>query len=79
VIWRGPKIDGKMTAKFRYRQKDHEVDVEWLDDQTVRVLYPQKIKSVTPGQVCAFYQNEVCLGAGFIQEAYMDKIKRLYS
>lgn len=79
VIWRGPKLSGKMTAKFRYRQKDHDVFVEWLDDQTIRVLYPQTIKAVTPGQVCAFYQNDVCLGAGFIQEVYMDKIKRLYS
>jgi tRNA-uridine 2-sulfurtransferase len=79
VIWRGPKIEGLMTAKFRYRQKDHQVFVKWIDDQTIHVSYPQKVKSVTPGQVCAFYQDNVCLGSGFIQEAYMDKNKRLYS
>jgi len=79
VIWRGKKIDGQMTAKFRYRQKDHKVDVKWIDDTTILVSYPQKIRSVTPGQVCAFYQNDTCLGAGFIQEAYMDKKIRQYS
>ncbi len=79
VIWRGPKTEGKMTAKFRYRQKDHEVFVKWLDDQTVMVSYPQKIRAVTPGQVCAFYQGNVCVGSGFIQEAYMDKKVRQYS
>ena len=79
VIWRGEKIDGQMTAKFRYRQKDHKVDVKWIDDTTILVSYPQKIRSVTPGQVCAFYQNDTCLGAGFIQEAYMDKKIRQYS
>ncbi len=79
VIWRGPKIDGKMTAKFRYRQKDHLVSVKWIDYQTILVSYPQKIRSVTPGQVCAFYQGDVCLGAGFIQEAYLDKKIRQYS
>src|SRR5690554_522580 len=79
VVWRGPKIEGKLTAKFRYRQKDHEVSITWIDDQTVKVSYPQKIRAVTPGQVCAFYQNEVCVGSGFISEVFMDKKKRLYS
>jgi tRNA-uridine 2-sulfurtransferase len=79
VIWRGPKINGKMTAKFRYRQKDNDVDVQWIDDHTVLVSYPQTIRAITPGQVCAFYQGEVCLGSGFISEAYMDKKTRLYS
>ncbi len=79
VIWRGPKIEGKMTAKFRYRQKDHPVEIKWIDETSILVSYPQKIRSVTPGQVCAFYQDEVCLGAGFIQEAYMDKKTRQYT
>jgi tRNA-uridine 2-sulfurtransferase len=79
VIWRGPKTEGKMTAKFRYRQKDHEVDVKWLDDHTIMASYPKKIRAVTPGQVCAFYQGKVCVGSGFIQEAYMDKKVRQYS
>jgi tRNA-specific 2-thiouridylase len=79
VIWRGPHIEGRMTAKFRYRQKDNDVDVKWLDDHTILVSYPQKIKAVTPGQVCAFYQDQVCVGSGFIQEAYMDQEIRQYS
>ncbi len=78
VIWRGPKIDGKMTAKFRYRQKDHDVFVKWVDNTTILVSYPQKIRAITPGQVCAFYQGDVCLGSGFIQEAYLDKKVRQY-
>ncbi|MGE4319824.1 MAG: tRNA 2-thiouridine(34) synthase MnmA [Acholeplasmataceae bacterium] len=79
VTWRGPKIDGKMTAKFRYRQPDQDVFVNWLNEDTIEVLYPQGIKAVTPGQVCAFYQNEVCLGAGFIDQVFMDKKLRQYS
>jgi tRNA-specific 2-thiouridylase len=79
VVWRGPKTSGEMTAKFRYRQQDHKVIVEWIDDTTIKVKYPQKVRAVTPGQVCAFYQNEVCVGSGFISEVFMDKNKRQYS
>jgi len=79
VIWRGPKNEGPMTAKFRYRQEDQEVFVKWIDDKTIYLTYPKKVRAVTPGQVCAFYQENVCVGSGFIQEAYMDKKKRLYS
>lgn len=79
VIWRGQKISGKMTAKFRYRQVDHDVFITWIDDHIIKVTYPQGIRSVTPGQVCAFYMEEVCLGSGFIQEAYFKSVKRQYS
>ncbi|MCK9235084.1 MAG: tRNA 2-thiouridine(34) synthase MnmA [Acholeplasmataceae bacterium] len=78
VIWRGPKTDGKMTAKFRYRQPDQDVVVTWINETTIRVRYPQKVKAVTPGQVCAFYQKEVCVGSGFIEEVFMDGKERAY-
>ena len=79
MLFGGPKLEGEMTAKFRYRQKDHFVIVEWLDDKTIKVIYPQKIRAVTPGQVCAFYQKDVCVGSGFINDVFMDKKRRLYS
>ena len=79
VIWRGPKIEGAMTAKFRYRQKDHDVYVEWLDEHTIKVTYPQKVRAVTPGQVCAFYQKDCCLGSGFIDRVLMNHELRLYA
>ena len=79
VVWRGPKTDGEMTAKFRYRQQDHKVIIKWVDEHTISVKYPQKVRAVTPGQVCAFYQNEVCVGSGFISEVFMEKNKRQYS
>lgn len=78
VVWRGPKIAGKMTAKFRYRQPDQDVEVSWINETTIRVRYPQKVKAVTPGQVCAFYQKEVCVGSGFIEEVFMDGKERAY-
>ncbi len=79
VIWRGVKRSGKLTAKFRYRQQDHDVNVTWIDDTTIRVTYPQTIKAVTPGQVCVFYDGQVCLGGGFIDKVYRNGKLRPYS
>jgi len=79
VIWRGEKKNGKFTAKFRYRQPDQDVIVTWLDDTTLRVDYPQKIRAVTPGQVCAIYSGETCVGSGFIHEVFSQGERRLYS
>ncbi|MDL2292211.1 tRNA 2-thiouridine(34) synthase MnmA [Acholeplasma sp. OttesenSCG-928-E16] len=79
VIWRGEKIDGKMTAKFRYRQEDNDCQIKWIDEKTIHVSYPQKVRAVTPGQACAFYLKEVCLGGGFIDKVYYKSILRKYS
>ena len=59
----------KCTCKFRYRQADIECNVEYLDNNMLRLSY-NSVKAVTPGQFCVLYDNEVCLGGGIIKEAY---------
>lgn len=53
-------------AKFRYRQEEMNVKLNWLTDTSVEVIYNQGIKSVTPGQACAFYKDNECMGGGII-------------
>lgn len=63
-------VNEKITeckAKFRYRQEEMNVKLNWINNTTVEVIYEQGIKSVTPGQACAFYKNEECLGGGIIK------------
>lgn len=67
-----------MSAKFRYRQNDVKVKVNWIDDDTLEVLTFEPTKAITPGQACVFYDNEYCLGGGTIDEVYMDDVKRNY-
>lgn len=67
----------EMTAKFRYRQEDHKVKVEYLDDGNLIVSY-DPVKSVTPGQACCFYQGEICLGGGIIKEVRKNNTKLWY-
>ncbi len=66
------------TAKFRYRGDDYPVSLEYLDQDHVKVSYPEKVKSVTPGQACVFYDNEECLGCGIIKEIYKNGEKLYY-
>lgn len=65
------------TAKFRYRQEEIEVNLKWLDNNKVEVIY-NGVKAVTPGQACAFYLKEECLGGGIIKEVRKDDKKLWY-
>lgn len=67
----------KCTAKFRYRQKDIPVEVEWLDNEII-VKYPQGERAVTPGQSCVLYSGDECLGGGIIKEIRKDNKKLWY-
>ena len=55
------------TAKFRYRQGDQPVNVTVNGGAcTVDFVKPQR--AVTPGQWVVFYDGEICLGGGPIDE-----------
>ena len=66
------------TAKFRYRQSDVEVELEWINDDEILVKYPQGVKSVTPGQACVLYSGDECLGGGIIKEVRKNNEKLWY-
>ena len=66
------------TAKFRYRQKDVPVEIEFLDNNEILVKYPQGVKRVTPGQACVLYNGEECLGGGIIKEVRKNGEKLWY-
>lgn len=73
--------DGKpqeCVVKFRYRQPDNDVKVNYVDDNEIIVFYPQGVKSVTPGQACVFYLGDECLGGGIIKEVRKNNKKLWY-
>ena len=67
----------KCTAKFRYRQIDYNVELDYLDNGQIIVKY-DGIKSVTPGQACVFYLGEKCIGGGIIKEVRFNNEKLWY-
>ena len=60
------------TAKFRYRQADNDVHISWMDESTLKVDFPQKIRSVTPGQEAVFYDGDVMIAGGKIEQIFKD-------
>ncbi len=80
VNWIGEEIDENKTylAKFRYRGVDNEVKLHKLENGCLEVSYVNKAKSVTPGQAAVFYDGEVLLGGGTIEDVYMNNEKRRY-
>ena len=66
------------TAKFRYRQKDNSITIEKINDNELLIKYPQKVSSVTPGQSCVIYDQDICVGGGIIKEVRKSNEKLWY-
>ena len=64
-------------AKFRYRQQDNPVEIEYLEDNNLLVRY-ENVKGVTPGQACVLYLDDICLGGGIIKEVQKNNEKLWY-
>ena len=77
VNWIDDKKITKCTAKFRYRQPDNDVELKYLDNGDILVKY-EHIKSVTPGQLCVFYDKDECIGSGIIKEVMKNNEKLWY-
>jgi len=73
-----PIEDKLYQAKFRYRQKDVNVTIKFLDDNKIQVFYKDGSRAVTPGQAVVIYDGEICLGGALIDEVFFDEEKRRY-
>lgn len=71
-----PIEDRKIKCKFRYRQKDLGVTLVNLTSDTVKLVFDEPYKAVTPGQAAVFYLDDVCLGGGIIEEIYFQGQKK---
>ena len=65
-----PKEGQHLFAKFRYRQEDKGVTINFVDDDTIELIYDAPYKAVTPGQAAVLYDGDICLGGGLIDKTY---------
>ena len=62
--WIGGKVlNGRFTAKTRYRQPDQKCVVS----ENVKAIFDKLQRAVTPGQWLVLYDGDVCLGGGVIK------------
>ena len=65
-----PESGKHINAKFRYRQPDKGVTINFIDEDTVELVFDEPYSAVTPGQAAVFYDGEICLGGGLIDSTY---------
>ena len=58
----------KCTAKIRYRQPDNECTIAKVKEGKVLVTFAELQKAITVHQAVVFYDGDVCLGGGVIDE-----------
>jgi tRNA-uridine 2-sulfurtransferase len=66
------------TAKFRYRQPDRKVTVKITGENTCEVQFAESQRAVTPGQAVVFYDGDICLGGGTIDDVFKNGEKISY-
>ncbi len=69
VAGKPPSNQFTCKAKIRYRQEEQPCRVKVTNDKCV-VCFDDKQRAITPGQSLVFYQGEVCLGGGIIDEMW---------
>lgn len=61
-----PQSSFECSAKIRLAQDPQPCQVHMMADNSYYVKFKQPISAITPGQVIAFYHDDLVLGAGFI-------------
>src|SRR5688572_1000021 len=56
----------EVEARVRSRMADVAATVTPLDGGRARVTFAHKLRAVAPGQAVVFYQDDLCLGGGWI-------------
>lgn len=62
------KLPSKAQAKIRYKSKLTSCNIEIIDNNNLRIIFDESVKSVTPGQSLVLYDNDIVLGGGIIKE-----------
>lgn len=70
-----PEPDQKIRAEVRIRNRHNPSNASiWVDkaDKIVEVLFDEPQRAITPGQGAVFYQGELVLGGGWIQQSVLE-------
>ncbi|MBZ2167770.1 tRNA 2-thiouridine(34) synthase MnmA [Marinobacter sp. F4216] len=71
VAGEAPALEFRCKAKTRYRQPDQDCVVR-VHPKGVKVVFDDAQRAVTPGQSVVFYDGDICLGGGVIEQTWRD-------
>ncbi|MEN8222362.1 MAG: tRNA 2-thiouridine(34) synthase MnmA [Acidobacteriota bacterium] len=66
VIWKEIKKGEHYKVRIRYMSKFEDVVIKDVSPDLITAEFTSPVKSVTPGQVGAFFQNDIIVASGFI-------------
>ena len=72
VVNRPLKKTETIQARPRYRTPSVAVDIVQIDEGTFDINFHEPQRALTPGQICAFYDDEVLLGGGVFEKIHPD-------
>ena len=61
------ELPKKAQGKIRYKSQPVSCTYEIIDDNNMKVIFDEPVKSVTPGQSLVLYDNNILLGGGIIK------------
>ena len=65
-----PPTAGKTYGVMvRYRAKPIQAELFLVSNDEFELKFNERLRGITPGQVAALYEGEVCLGGGVIQSS----------
>lgn len=58
-----------VSVKIRYKQIETKALIKPINEKKVQIIFETPQFAVTPGQAAVFYQDEICVGGGWIISA----------
>jgi tRNA-specific 2-thiouridylase len=68
IAGRSPESSFKATIKIRYRAKESSGIITPIGNNKVHIRFNMPHIGITPGQAAVFYNGDVCLGGGIIEQ-----------
>lgn len=67
VFWRLVKVGEVFKAKFRYMSPFYDAKIIEVSEKFLKATFRDPVKSITPGQIGVFYDNDIIVAAGYIR------------
>lgn len=67
VFWRPIRVEEILKGKFRYMSPFQDVRISTVSEHKLTATFENPVRSITPGQIGAFYDNGKIVAAGFIK------------